>query len=416
MRRVIILSALLAGAAQAQSMDHSGHDMTAMAENAMPARESSGTAWQPDSSPMDGVHFSAGGWSLMAHGFVTAIHDDQGGTRGGSKTFSTSMAMLMGSRKVSDADTLTLRGMVSLDAAMGKRGYPLLFATGETADGVETLVDRQHPHDFLMELSAAWTHDLGGGRSLSLYAGLPGEPALGPPTFMHRVSGMANPEAPIAHHWFDSTHITFGVATVGFATDKWKIEGSLFTGREPDQHRWNFDKPRFDSWSARLWFNPTDDVSLQVSRGHLNSPEQLHPDEDETRTTASATYNRPLGAGSNWATTLAWSAKDIEPGPTLHALLLETSVRLKDRDTVFARAERVREAELSHPPEPLADTEATVGRLSVGYVRTLPLSDSVKLDLGGLASAYRYPNRLEPAYGKPGVKSFMLFARLKLAN
>ena len=38
-----------------------------------------------------------------------------------------------------------LRAMLSPDPAMGKRGYPLLLASGETADGTTPLVDRQRP-------------------------------------------------------------------------------------------------------------------------------------------------------------------------------------------------------------------------------------------------------------------------------
>ena len=33
--------------------------------------------------------------------------------------------------------------------------------------------------------------------------------AFGPPAFMHRMSSMDSPEAPISHHWLDSTHISF---------------------------------------------------------------------------------------------------------------------------------------------------------------------------------------------------------------
>jgi hypothetical protein len=51
--------------------------------------------------------------------------------------------------------TLNLRAMLSPDPFMGKRGYPLLLAAGETADGTTHLVDRQHPHDLFMELSAS---------------------------------------------------------------------------------------------------------------------------------------------------------------------------------------------------------------------------------------------------------------------
>ena len=81
------------------------------------------------------------------------------------------------------------------------------------------------------------------------YGGPAGEPALGPVAFMHRVSALSNPLAPISHHWFDSTHITYGVATLGFFARTWKVEGSAFNGREPDDTRTNFDLAAMDSWS-----------------------------------------------------------------------------------------------------------------------------------------------------------------------
>ena len=58
-----------------------------------------------------------------------------------------------------------------------------------------------------------------------------GEPALGPPAFMHRPSGRLLPIAPITHHWFDSTHTTQGVVTAGFApTSTTRFEVSAFNG------------------------------------------------------------------------------------------------------------------------------------------------------------------------------------------
>src|SRR5262249_402178 len=149
--------------------------------------------------------------------FITGIYDDQVGPRGNTQSFSTSMGMLMASRDVSSSDRVGLRAMLSLDPSMGAAGYPLLFATGETADGRTALIDRHHPHDLFMELAGTWSHSLSEDEAVSLYAGLPGEPALGPPAFMHRISGMDNPEAPIGHHWFDSTHITYGVLTAGYS-------------------------------------------------------------------------------------------------------------------------------------------------------------------------------------------------------
>jgi hypothetical protein len=129
---------------------------------------------------------------------------------------------------------------------------------------------------------------------------LPGEPALGPPAFMHRFSGEDNPEAPLSHYWLDSTHITYGVATAGIVLDQWKIEASLFNGREPDANRWNINSPKFDSGSGRISFNPTANWSLQASYGYLKSPEQLTPNVHERRVTASAIFNLPFG-DNNWA-------------------------------------------------------------------------------------------------------------------
>ena len=394
------------------------HAMTGVLGDWSMAREASGTAWQPDASAMDAVHWTAGGWSLMAHGSVTGVYDNQGGRRGDTKAFSQSMGMLMATRPLGERDRIGLRAMVSLDPLMGRRGYPLLLATGETADGRTGLVDRQHPHDLFMELAATYAHDIGGGHWLSLYAAYPGEPALGPPTFMHRASGMDLPEAPIGHHWFDSTHITFGVVTAGIASQHWKLETSAFKGREPDQHRYDFDSPKLDSWSVRAFWNPDANWSLQASTGHLKSPEQLHPEQDEQRTTASVSYGRTFGARGHWATTLAWSAKDLRPGPVLHALLAETALRIDGRNTVFARAERKQDDELfeNEALSPLHEQRLAVAKFSLGYARTLPLAGPLKLDLGGFASAYAWPNRVDAAYGKPGVKSFMLFARIKLAS
>jgi hypothetical protein len=161
-------------------------------------REASGTSWQPDSTPMEGTHAMMGDWMAMAHGYVNAIYDHQGGPRGSRQTFAQSMLMGMAQRPFAGG-TLGIRAMISLDPTIGKTGYPLLFQTGETADGQTPLVDRQHPHDLFMELAASYSHAIDNVSSAFIYAGLPGEPALGPTAYMHRASGMDNPEAPLTH-------------------------------------------------------------------------------------------------------------------------------------------------------------------------------------------------------------------------
>ena len=375
------------------------------------SREASGTSWQPEATPMPGIMSMDQGWMTMLHGFANQVYDHQGGPRGATEDFSNSMLMLMADRAWGP-DTLGLRAMLSLDPLMGKDGYPLLLQTGETGDGVHPLVDRQHPHDLFMELSASWSHAFDATHSWYVYGGLPGEPALGPPAFMHRASGMDDPEAPISHHWLDSTHVASGVVTLGYVLGQLKIEASAFHGREPDQFRWRIEGGSLDSGSARLTWNPAPDWSLQLSQGYIHSPEQLQPTVNQHRTTASAMYDHPLDVG-NWATTLAWGRDDNRPGHSLDAYLLESEWQWHSAHTVFLRLERVQEDELFDQVPVLAGQVIGVSKLSLGYIHDWQLGDHLYGGLGALGSLYDLPTAADSAYGG-SPRSYMVFARIKL--
>ena len=371
-------------------------------------REASGTSWQPDAAPHSGVHSMIGDWSTMTHGFADLIYDNQGGPRGANKTFSTSMLMVMGQREAGENGTLGARGMISADPLMGKTGYPLLLQTGEAANG-QPLIDRQHPHDLFMELALSYSRRLSETSSAFIYAGLPGEPALGPPAFMHRLSGEDNPEAPISHHWLDSTHITYGVVTLGYVHGGVKLEGSVFRGREPDENRYDIETGKLDSWSTRVSWNPTQQWALQASYGRIKSPEELHPESDLDRTTASAIYQT-----GRTQTTFAWgrnTPRGGDHGHATNAYLLESSLRMSDH-TFFARAEHAEKNELFPPDDPRSEDTFRVGKLTLGYVYDLPREGHYKIGFGGLVSRYRIPSELRNEYGNP--TSFMLFARVKI--
>lgn len=375
-------------------------------------REGSGTSWLPDTTPHEGIHGQYGDWMTMWHALFNGVYDHQGGPRGGHKTFLSGMWMGMAQRPLGDG-TFGLRAMLSPDPFMGKSGYPLLLATGETADGRTPLVDRQHPHDLFMELAAIYSYNLSKNSSAFLYAGLPGEPALGPAAFMHRLGGMDIPEAPITHHWLDSTHITFGVVTAGLVVDKWKVEASAFRGREPDEHRFDFESPTLDSFSARVTYNPIQQLSMQVSAGRLHSPEKLEPDINEDRVTASATYTQPFGDNNLWSTTLAWGRKMLQPGDTLDGFMLESALIFQKTYTLFLRAERVDENELFHDVPGFEGRVFTVNKVSVGGIYDIPLHPNVKFGIGGLVSAYGIPSEIQPFYGHDPF-SYMVFGRLKV--
>jgi hypothetical protein len=391
-----------------EGMDHSRHEMHAMLGPYSMTREASGTSWQPDSAPHVGLHRTMGSWELMTHGYLMVIQDDQDGPRGDTKTVSQNMWMEMASRPLG-AGRLGLRAMVSAEPwTVGESGYPLLLQTGETANGITPLVDHQHPHDLFMELAASYSIPVGTDGSVFLYLGLPGEPALGPPAFMHRFSGLDNPEAPLAHHWLDSTHITFGVATLGWVRGPWKLEGSVFTGREPNHNRTDIEDPRMDSWSTRVSFNPAPHWAFQASYGRLHSPEQLEPEIDTDRTTLSAIYDRPLAQG-HWQTTLAWGRNVRHPGTATDAWLLESAAS-QGRHTLFGRAERQVNDELfGHG----AEETFKVGKVSLGYVYDVLSTESGKLGLGALGSLALIPGELEEEYGDTPV-SWMGFLRARI--
>jgi hypothetical protein len=389
-----------------------GHAMTGALGPYPMTREGSGTSWQPDTSEHDGLHLMRGPWSFMAHALLNGVYDSQSGPRGGDKAFASGMIMLAARRDFEDGDALNLRAMFSPEPFMGSDGYPLLFAAGETANGRTPLIDRQHPHDLVMELSASYAHRLSAHDSVFVYGGLPGEPAFGPPAFMHRLSGADNPEAPITHHWLDSTHITFGVLTVGWIHDDWKIETSSFRGREPDQRRFDIETPKLDSAAVRLSWNPAPRWSLQASWAHLDSPEQLAPLANEDRVSASVIYTRPVGAHGWWSTTAAFGHKDVTGGERLDGWLLETAFKPAFPWTLFARAEAAQPEDLL-PGLDAHATPPTVGKLSVGAIHDWRVAAHLTAGLGALYDFDFTPAPLKTAYG-PDPHGAMGFMRLKI--
>jgi hypothetical protein len=372
-------------------------------------RESSGTAWQPDSSRHEGLMTMSGDWMLLGHGVLNLVYDHQSGPRGDDKAFASGMLMGMAQHPLGNG-TLEFKAMVSPDPLMGKRGYPLLLATGETANGVDPLTDRQHPHDFFMELSASVSQNIGSKGSVFLYGGLPGEPAFGPPAFMHRESIMDSPEAPITHHWLDSTHISFGVLTAGVVLDRVKLEVSRFNAREPDQHRWDIETAPLDSTAVRFSWNPVRTLALQGSWGNFKDPEQLEPGVDQKRLSASALWADEVAPGWHAAATLAWGRKSVEHHDD-DAFAAEASVRHSGW-TVFGRGEVTENRELlglhEHGPA------FTVGKASLGAVRDFRIAKHLSLGAGGLFAVNFVPRSIAPLYGGNNPVGAMAFVRLKL--
>ncbi len=395
-----------------------------------PTRETSGTAWLPQATPMYGVHRPWRGWDLRLNGVVFLQATYEPGDRhrtGGASTRqggSINWGMFMARRNLGGG-RVGVRTMFSAEPwtvpGCGSLNY---LATGEVCDG-DTIHDRQQPHDLFMELAVDYDRLLHGAWRWQVYAGAAGEPALGPPGYPHRVSAMANPIGPMTHHWLDSTHVAFGVVTVGVNNQRWKAELSAFNGRAPDEGRVALDLGALDSVAGRISFLPTDRLALQVSVARLRDATTEFPvrSDPANRFTASAVYHVPLGLRGIWATTLAYGAnhsRDIVSGAILEtttaAALLETSVTVSDRHTVFGRGEvGAMPAHHLHAHE-YSRSVLAVGKLQVGYVRHWRATKGLVPGIGGTFSLSLLPPALAPRYAGRVAPGFGVFLSLRPAR
>ena len=405
-------------------MDMNGMDMTDMgmtsqfSRNVPMGRDASGTSWQPDESPMYAYMLHGKKWMTMIHGNIFARYNNQdifgSGNRGSAKFDAPNMIMAMSQRKVGRNGLFAINTMFSLDPfTVGAGGYPLLYQTGESYRG-KKLVDRQHPHDLFSELSVAYTQSLSKKTDLFVSIGYPGEPALGPPVFMHRLSAMSNPDAPLGHHYADATHITFGVATLGFRYDNFKLEGSAFKGREPDEFRYNFDAPKFDSYSFRVSYNPSKQWALQVSNGWLHSPESTEPQQNVDRFTASAIHTKMLNSDSYISTTFLYGQNHYsDNGKTAPSALIESTLQTH-KTAIYGKFEYVQkdagELDLINPATGY-NPNYNINALTLGINQIVSTFKSTDLRLGLQGTINASPTALRPLYGTAPV-GFEVYLRI----
>jgi hypothetical protein len=387
---------------------------------------------QPMNMPMD-MSMDSPGWHFMQDAVVFGMFNHQGGPRGGNEFRAPNWWMGMFNRKMKSSQ-LTFNTMFSLDpATVGEKGYREIFQTGEAIDG-RPLIDHQHPHDFFMQLAGVWRFPVTDKTGFTIAGGPVGEPALGPVAFMHRASAAENPMAPLSHHTFDSTHISFGVVTAAVDHGPWLVEGSLFNGREPDQHRWDFDFGALDSYSARVWYRPTDEWEFQVSSGHLKHPEELESG-DITRTTMSAGWLKKYGDNFS-AVTIGYGHNGKGQG-SQNSVFAE-GTRHFGVNSIFGRfeAHQAETAVLATAltPEQLPASGITLPRecpsavhcisvanlhdvdtilaITLGGIRDVVSWRGFEGGLGGGLTFYGVPDVLKTAYGNHPV-SFQLFFRLR---
>ncbi len=394
MRRVVLLL-LTVGLASAQQVESPDVYLMGVA---------SGTSRNPEAASMPMLMRREGSWmlALMGQGFL--VDTQQSAPRGGDKLYSTNWIMGSAGHPFAGG-SLLLEAMLSLEpATITNRSYPELFQTGETAYGIP-LVDAQHPHNLVMGLGAHYAHRVGEAAMLHLYYAPVGDPALGPVAYPHRASAQELPEAPIGHHWEDSTHISDNVVTAGVEYKWVSLEASGFYGTEPGENRWVFDWGPMNSYAGRLSVSPTKNWQAQFSAGRLTHPERDEPG-DVVRTTASIAYTRPRAEGA-WASSAVWGRNhETLTGRNLNAYLLETLYPLTRKNFLTGRIELVDKDELFEDQPALeaaldrsAGSTFRVQAYTAGYTRDIAHFRDAETGLGMNVTAYVIPAAIQPYYG-----------------
>jgi len=401
------------------AMEHMGHGIDSARNFLM--SESSGTGFQPSAWPMPMMMTNSGEWRLMWMAQAFLVDTQQTGPLGADKFYSTNWGMLGAVHRLGGGDVM-LRTMLSLEpATITDEFYPLLFQTGETAYG-KPIVNGQHPHDFLMELSVQYAHRLGERALWDVYYAPVGDPALGPVAYPHRASAMEIPQSTLGHHWEDSTHILYNVITAGLSYKAVRFEASGFHGAEPGEDRWNVQYGAMNSYSGRFTFAPTARWVAQVSAGNLVRPEALEPG-NVVRTTASVEYVLPRPHGNAWATSLIWGRNWKTAGKYgVNAVLAETVVPFKEKNFLSGRYEWSQRDELFANDPKFAQQLFTrngsrwfdINSYLVGYTRDIGIFWNVETGLGANVMLYGIPEAIKPFYGDhPLGVSVYLRLRLK---
>src|SRR5262245_35935468 len=241
----------------------------------------------------------------------------------------------VGSRAIGGG-TLTVSSMLSLEPlTLRDIGSPQVFQTGETFLRAP-LIDYQHPLVLVMGPGALCRRPVG---RVTLLAGADavGPSSLGPQAFMHRPSARDNPQVPLSHHYLDASHITPGVVRAGIEAGAWRVDGSWFRGREPDEERLDLDLGELDSaalrigWTRGAW-------SAQVSGAYVTLPQPLMP-LDQKKLTASLAYT--AGDDNRGVAWLLAFGQDREWHGNLEGYLFEATIRPDARNSIYTRLEVV---------------------------------------------------------------------------
>jgi hypothetical protein len=296
-----------------------------------------------------------------------------------------------------------VRGRVSLEPyTVPEEGYPQILQYVSAENGGELLVDSMRPHDLIGEaaIHVGWRPTP--ASLLHVYGALVGDPALGPPPFALRSSGIDLAEAPFSYDIAETFHDSTNVVTAGYATRTFSLEASVFHDAvTTGDHTELDDDTDMDSRSYRVTLTPSRNLSLQASRGELG--EDL---AQRDVTSASISYGGPMVAATALWTRREFAEVDLEAET---AYGFELAIR-GARHSFLGRAEWV-DRPFGFPEQPFELGTERSTHYAVGYIFDFLASPRLRGGAGVTIDYHTQSRALEDIYGhKPqSIYAFLRF-------
>ncbi len=285
-----------------------------------------------------------------------------------------------------------------------KAGYPELLQIGEENADHEAYIDAQHPHSSpIMGLTLSDTISIGDGKDyLKFWFAPRGQASEGPVAFMHRPTGMVNPDVPLGHHiGQDVAHISGtvlgGLVHLGEST----LEVSAFNGTEPQPAKVDLPIDKLNSFAARATYQFTPHFYAMTSAARVDHPEPHDPLLDHIwRYSASAYFDRHLESGWMFHNTFIYGlVNGYDDAAALNSFGDEFWIH-KDARHFWGRVEHLqRTAGQLEITSATPNSPSWVTALTLGYTHKCWRGSSAEIGVGASVTKDFLPSNFRTAYG-----------------
>jgi hypothetical protein len=395
---LIMLIYLSPYSAKAQMHDMQSHPMSPPECSEMQIWDFETASCQPFAMP--GMPTSM--W--MIHGNMFAVQNFIEGSRGRSEFAVPNMIMGDVGSSIGEKNYVNLDLMLTFEKwTFPDKGYPELLQIGETDKNDRPFIDAQHPHSSpIMGLTLSDTYSFNNKDHIKFYFSPRGQTTEGPIAFMHRDTGMVNPDAPLGHHiGQDVSHITSTVVATSLHLGKLTLEASGFNGTEPEPTKVDLPIDKINSHAERIIYEFTDELYAMASAAYAKNPESHDSTLEKIyRYSTSVYYQKKFSSGLMLHNTFIFGlVNNYDHFSKLRSFGNEFLLHSMDLPhNVWGRVEVLERGGSQLQISKLEDPR-WIEAATLGYTYDLWKMESCKIGIGASVTKNFIPSSFETAYG-----------------